>query len=226
MKLSYQFGDRQALSSRLDAIRDTRELELPATQSPVRDGDWVLACFSAGDLCCSVAARVFGSGSAAHLSFEDRDWERLIVALNAPSAGRVQIPTDSNTAVSPSVLIVDHDEDTCHVVHALLTQAGYRPAIASSPDSAFAQLLSGDWRLVITDCEAAGMSSSLFCRRLRNEKRCSRLPVLLMSARDESEVARNARSIGANDFIIKPFRAPELIARSSSLLDGAHTHHA
>jgi two-component system phosphate regulon response regulator PhoB len=212
MKLQYDLPDLDALHALLDSIRDTRELQLPVGADPPNDGDWVLVSFNAGGCRCGVPARSFGRGESAHVTFEDRDWERLLTSLRSPDV--------SNAAPhsNPRVLIVDHEEDTCHIVDAMLSKAGYETGTVSTPELALERLQREDWQLVIADFELVGMSSPIFCRRIRNDRRCSRLPILLMSARDTSEGARQARSVQADDFIIKPFRAPELIARSASLL--------
>ena len=68
------------------------------------------------------------------------------------------------------------------------------------------------------DCDLTGISGVAFSTRIRKDRRLAKLPILLMSGRDEALVAREAKTAGANDFIIKPFRAPELIARARSLL--------
>jgi len=215
MKVLYQFSDLPALLRVLDSISDTRELALPDAQSTPKDGDWVQACFRTEAVCCQVAARSFGTGETAHLTFEDRDWERLLAALRAPPR-----PDAATTLVAePQVLIVDHDADTCQIVGALLGHARYKTSVVHTPEGALDQLKSGDWQLVIADCHLAGMSSSLFCRRIRDDARHAGLPILLMSTQDELEVARLTRSAEADDFIIKPFRAPELIARSAALLE-------
>lgn len=217
MKLHYDFPDLDALLALLDSISDTRELPLPQLVSShlaeqPKDGDWVLACFSAGNCSSGVPARAFGRGESAHITFEDRDWERLLASLRAPNhAGTVR-------GSNPRVLIVDHEADTCHIVNALLSNAGYDTGTVETPEAALDRLQREDWQLVIADFELVGMSSPIFCRRIRSDRRCAALPILLMSAKDEAEVARAARSVQADDFIIKPFRAPELIARSASLL--------
>lgn len=216
MKLHYDFPDLNALLALLDSISDTRELPLPQLVSSQaeqpKDGDWVLACFSAGNCCSGVPGRVFGRGETAHITFEDRDWERLLASLRAPNhAGTAR-------GSNPRVLIVDHEADTCHIVNALLSNAGYHTGTVETPEAALDRLQQEDWQLVIADFELVGMSSPIFCRRIRSDRRCATLPILLMSAKDEVEVARAARSVQADDFIIKPFRAPELIARSASLL--------
>jgi two-component system phosphate regulon response regulator PhoB len=218
MKLQYDFPDLLALHALLDSISDTRELPLPQQTAPLEqaalpcEGDWVLARFCAGSWCCGVAARAFGRGESAHLTFEDRDWERLLACLRSPQL-RGTLP-----GPNPRVLIVDHEEDTCHIVDAMLSKAGYETGTVETPEAALALLQREDWQLVIADFELLGMSSPIFCRRIRSDRRCATLPILLMSAKDEVDVARQARSVQADDFIIKPFRAPELVARSASLL--------
>jgi two-component system phosphate regulon response regulator PhoB len=225
MKLQYEFPDLHALHTLLDAVSDTRELPLPEGAEQPDDGDWVLASFNVGGALCHVPARTFGRGETAHVTFEDRDWERLLASLravrrrDAEQAGAN--PGALATPTKPRVLIVDHEADTCHIVEALLSKAGYMTGTVGTPEAALERLQHEDWQLVIADLELVGMSSPIFCRRIRSDRRCAALPILLISAKDAVEVADQARSVQADDFIIKPFRAPELIARSASLLQQA-----
>lgn len=237
MKLQYEFPDLHTLHALLDSISHTRELPLPEGAEHANDGDWVLACFNVVGFCCGVPARTFGRGAAAHVTFEDRDWERLLAGLRStdrvgadqagadqvgPSQGGAgQVGASQVAAVGhskPRVLIVDHEVDTCHIVEAMLSKAGYTTGTVGTPEAALDRLQHEEWQLVIADLELVGMSSPIFCRRIRSDRRCATLPILLISAKDAVEVARQARSVQADDFIIKPFRAPELIARSASLL--------
>jgi two-component system phosphate regulon response regulator PhoB len=217
MKLHYEFPDLPALHALLDSISHTRELPLPQGAEQPNDGDWVLACFNVAGCCCGVPARTFGRGEAAQVTFEDRDWERLLGALRAVDQSHAG-PIAGATTSKPRVLIVDHEADTCHIVEAMLSKAGYTTGTVGTPEAALDRLQHEDWQLVIADLELVGMSSPIFCRRIRSDRRCATLPILLISAKDAVEVARQARSVQADDFIIKPFRAPELIARSASLL--------
>jgi two-component system phosphate regulon response regulator PhoB len=155
------------------------------------------------------------------VTFEDRDWERLLAGLRpASSGGASQVAVAAPS--SPRVLIVDHEVDTCHIVAAMLSKAGYTTGTVGTPEAALDRLQHEEWQLVIADLELVGMSSPIFCRRIRSDRRCATLPILLISAKDAVEVARQARSVQADDFIIKPFRAPELIARSATLLQQPH----
>jgi CheY-like chemotaxis protein len=212
MQVPYEFADRQALKARLESVSETRELDVPRANPLPHDGDWVAAHFGVGNVRFAVAARACVEAQAAHLIFEDRDWERLHALLSLPAFERVNLPAQ------PKVLLVDYDTDTCQVVSALLDQAGYHTTVAHSPEAAFELLQRGDWQLLVVDCQIAGKGSPGFCRRIRGDGRSGKVPILFMSVRDEQEVARDTRAAGADDFIMKSFRAPELVARAQSLL--------
>jgi two-component system phosphate regulon response regulator PhoB len=72
--------------------------------------------------------------------------------------------------------------------------------------------------LVILDWMLPGVSGIEICRRLRAREATRTLPVIMVSARrDEAERVRGL-AVGADDYVVKPFSVPELMARVRALL--------
>jgi two-component system phosphate regulon response regulator PhoB len=72
--------------------------------------------------------------------------------------------------------------------------------------------------LVVLDWMLPGMTGLDFCKRLRRDPVLGRVPVLFLSARSASQDIVIAFESGADDYVTKPFRAPELKARILGLL--------
>ena len=85
-------------------------------------------------------------------------------------------------------------------------------------DEAELRLVESPPDLVILDWMLPGVSGLEICRRMRARDATRSLPVIMLTARgDESERVRGL-SIGADDYIVKPFSVPELMARVRALL--------
>ena len=72
--------------------------------------------------------------------------------------------------------------------------------------------------LVILDWMLPGVSGLEICRRLRAREATKTLPVILLTARGEEAERVRSLSIGADDYVVKPFSVPELMARVRALL--------
>jgi DNA-binding NarL/FixJ family response regulator len=116
------------------------------------------------------------------------------------------------------ILVVEDDADFRELVTTLLTEAGYTVADADSGEAA---LLAVDERppaLVILDVWLPGLSGYEVCRQLRS-RFGEGLPVIFLSGtRTEPFDRVGGLLIGADDYIVKPFFADELIARIQRLL--------
>jgi DNA-binding NarL/FixJ family response regulator len=116
------------------------------------------------------------------------------------------------------ILVVDDDADFRELVTTLLTEAGYTVADADSGEAA---LLAVDERppaLVILDVWLPGLSGYEVCRQLRS-RFGEGLPVIFLSGtRTEPFDRVGGLLIGADDYIVKPFFAEELLARIQRLL--------
>jgi two-component system phosphate regulon response regulator PhoB len=222
-ELLYPFRSFEALSLHLEAGGDEQDLELPPGASGFADGEWVLAKIAVGSDSTSIAACMVDRGDGLRLAFEDRDWQRLWHFANSVDPPTIPPPSQHPPPAAPPstgvrILVVDDEVDTQDVLRALLQAAGYVVGTVASGEEAFEVLRKHHADLVVLDWNLPGMSGIEFCRRLRRDPSFSRLPIVFVTAHTSSKDLVAAFEAGADDFVRKPFRAPELKARILGLV--------
>jgi two-component system phosphate regulon response regulator PhoB len=116
------------------------------------------------------------------------------------------------------VLLVDDDRDIREVVGAMLDAVGLTVESATSAEEALERVRAQSYDLLVLDWNLPGMTGVELCRLLRRDPRLSTLPVLFLTAHASSRDIVEAFASGADDYVVKPFRAPELGARIFGLL--------
>ncbi len=120
--------------------------------------------------------------------------------------------------VGAKILVVDDDADVCEVVATMLEAVGLTTERATDGEEALARVHASAFDLVVLDWNLPGMSGLELCRRIRHEAAIASLPVLFLSGHSSTADIVDAFASGADDFVVKPFRAPELGARIFALL--------
>ena len=108
------------------------------------------------------------------------------------------------------ILVVDDDVDTLKLVGLILQRQGYEVHVANSGSQAIASLESITPDLILLDIMMPEMDGFQFLSQFRKE---STTPVIIITAKDEETDAVLGLELGADDFIVKPFRMRELVAR-------------
>ncbi len=123
-------------------------------------------------------------------------------------------------AAGPSarVLLVDDDRDIRDVVGAMLDAVGLLVESATSAEEALERVRASSFDLMVLDWNLPGMTGIELCRLIRRDPSLSTLPVLFLTAHASSKDVVEAFASGADDYVVKPFRAPELGARIFGLL--------
>lgn len=219
----YHFESFQALAIHLEAGGDEQDLELPPGVTGNEDGEWVLAQFVIGEESASIAACIADRGYGLRLAFDEQDWQRLWHFANSkePSLPPSSLPPPSGDVETPPdtrVLVVDDDRETQALLAKLLDAAGYATSTVSSAEEALDRLRDMPINLVVLDWMLPGMSGLDFCKRVRREPLFAALPIVFVTARSASADVVAAFEAGADDFVTKPFRAPEIKARILGLL--------
>ena len=120
--------------------------------------------------------------------------------------------------MNPSLLIVEDEEALTLLLRYNLEAAGYDVETVARGDEAETRLKERIPDLVILDWMLPGLSGIELCRRLRARPDTKQLPIIMLTARGEESERVRGLSTGADDYIVKPFSVPELLARVSALL--------
>lgn len=122
-----------------------------------------------------------------------------------------------------SVLIIEDDRNTAALVALYLKRDGFQPLTAEDGEAGLELALKHRPVLVILDLMLPSMDGWEVCRRLR---RHSEVPVIMLTARGE-EIDRVAGlTLGADDYVVKPFSPRELVARVKAVLRRARAPEA
>jgi two-component system KDP operon response regulator KdpE len=125
--------------------------------------------------------------------------------------------------VSQRVLVVDDEPQMRRALRLVLRANGYEVAEVGTGEGALDALVIQPFDLMILDLMLPDVDGVEVCRRLRE---WSRLPVVVLSAHAEEEVKVRALDQGADDYVTKPFSAPELLARMRSAMRRASVNTA
>ena len=124
----------------------------------------------------------------------------------------------ANGSKPPRILVVEDEEALSMLLAYNLEAEGYVVERVERGDEAELRLAEQPPDLVLLDWMLPGVSGLEICRRLRAREATKTLPVIMLTARGEEGERVRGLEVGADDYVIKPFSVPELIARVRSLL--------
>ena len=116
---------------------------------------------------------------------------------------------------SASILVADHQPQDRRRLRLALLEEGFAVAEAANAQCLLAHLQSGLAHLIVLDIQLPGMTDLALCRRI---KRYGDVPIVVLTAMDDDDRRVAALSSYADDYIVKPPKYPELIARIRSVL--------
>jgi DNA-binding response OmpR family regulator len=120
--------------------------------------------------------------------------------------------------MTPRILIVEDEEALTQLLRYNLEAAGYEVESVTSGDEADLRFKERAPDLVILDWMLPGLSGIEICRRLRARPDTRTLPIIMLTARGEESERVRGLATGADDYVVKPFSLPELMARVNALL--------
>jgi len=118
----------------------------------------------------------------------------------------------------PRILVVEDESDLALLLAYNLEAEGYNVESVGRGDEVELHLAENEPDLVILDWMLPGVSGLEICRRLRARENTRMLPVIILTARGEETERLRGFSVGADDYVVKPFSIPELMARVRALL--------
>jgi len=115
-----------------------------------------------------------------------------------------------------TILAVDDEEDICEIIKFNLEAEGYRVETSMSAEEALKKPLK-KYHLFILDIMMAGMSGFRLADEIRNKRKLE-TPIVFLTAKNTENDKLTGFSLGADDFITKPFSVRELVARVKVIL--------
>ena len=116
------------------------------------------------------------------------------------------------------VLVVDDDREIVRIVRAYLEQAGYTVLTAYDGETALHVIHSDRPDLVVLDIMLPDRDGWEITRRVRSDTSLASLPIVMLTARVESDDRILGLDLGADDYILKPFNPHEVVARVRAVL--------
>ncbi len=118
----------------------------------------------------------------------------------------------------PRIMIVEDEESLAVLLQYNLEAAGFDVEVTARGDDAELRLRESAPDLLLLDWMVPGVSGIELMRRIRAWPHTARLPVIMLTARGEEDDRIRGLNLGADDYIVKPFSIPELMARIHGLL--------
>ncbi|CAB4567172.1 MAG: response regulator [Actinobacteria bacterium] len=113
------------------------------------------------------------------------------------------------------VLVVEDEESFSEAISFMLRKEGFEVAVAADGNAALVEFDKGGADIVLLDLMLPGLSGTEVCREIRKR---SKVPVIMVTAKDSEIDKVVGLELGADDYVTKPFSSRELIARIKAVL--------
>jgi DNA-binding response OmpR family regulator len=115
------------------------------------------------------------------------------------------------------ILIVDDDVTMTELLKTLLRVEGHMPTTVNDSTKAIEIAGSVDPDLITLDLMMPGLSGFEVCELLQQDPKFAKIPIVIVSAKDDSESKARALKAGAKGYVTKPFKADELMEKIKEL---------
>jgi two-component system phosphate regulon response regulator PhoB len=119
---------------------------------------------------------------------------------------------------SKRILVVEDDEDIMELISHNLERENYSVTRAGSGEEAVRQVAAKPPEAILLDLMLPEMDGLEVCRRLKADRNWRHIPIVMVSAKGEESDVIAGLELGADDYITKPFRVKELVARVRAVL--------
>ncbi|PMK04499.1 response regulator [Vibrio sp. 10N.261.55.A7] len=141
--------------------------------------------------------------------------------FNAPDLNEIVLPDQNSLPENPQgplLLIADDEPVNLRILDSFLRIEGYRVRTAKDGNEALEQVEKEKPELLLLDVMMPGLSGYSVCEKLREQYDHSELPVIMLTALNQSDDRVRGFEAGANDYLSKPFNKQELAARITAHL--------
>ena len=115
-----------------------------------------------------------------------------------------------------TILVVEDDFEQANIIRNYLESADYAVLLSRDGVSGLEQALKNSLDLVVLDVMLPGINGIDICREIKKQKD---VPVIMVTALGSEEATLEGFGVGADDYIAKPYRPKELVARIGSLIN-------
>jgi len=127
----------------------------------------------------------------------------------------IQIPESD----AGKILVIEDEPSLQALLRMQLQRAGYTVAVAGDGEEGLAAVEAVSPDLILMDVMMPRLDGNEVCRRLRSNVRTRQIPIIMLTARAEPDDRLRGLTVGANDYITKPYEQRELLVRVRNLLD-------
>jgi putative two-component system response regulator len=120
---------------------------------------------------------------------------------------------DKVERVTGSILIVDDMPDNLALIAGILNECGHKVRLATSGKTALASAKASPPEMMLLDINMPEMDGYEVCAKFKEDPALTDIPIIFLTAQNESSDVVKAFALGAADFVTKPFRREELVAR-------------
>ncbi|MBI3288321.1 MAG: response regulator [Elusimicrobia bacterium] len=128
--------------------------------------------------------------------------------------------------MATKVLVIDDEEDYRIIISDVLREAGMDVRLARDGEEGLLMLREQAADVVLVDWMMPKMDGEHFCRAVRAEPALKGIPLLMLTVKQTSDEELEALHFGVDDFVVKPFKVPELLARVRAALRRSQTRAA
>lgn len=118
----------------------------------------------------------------------------------------------------PKILIVEDEPDLLEVMQYNLNREGYKVIACRNGEQGLSRIRTDNPDLVVLDLMLPGMDGLEVCRRVKADPVTRAIPIIMVTARGEESEIVLGLGLGADDYVTKPFRPKELVARVKVVL--------
>jgi DNA-binding response OmpR family regulator len=126
--------------------------------------------------------------------------------------------TESGIPMKRTIVVLDDEEDILKLVRLHLEGAGFAVRTFAEPESFFGSMKSAPPDLIVLDLMLPGTDGLEVFRILKRSEATSGIPIIMLTARASETDRVLGLEMGADDYVVKPFSARELVARVKAVL--------
>ncbi len=113
------------------------------------------------------------------------------------------------------ILVVDDDKNICELLRLYIEKEGFEVQIANDGKAAIDMFETGNFSLIMLDIMLPELDGWQVCREIRKKSQC---PIIMLTAKGEVFDKVLGLELGADDYVVKPFEAKEVVARIRAVL--------